>query len=93
LWQIDESEDVVKQFKKLGSFEKTKYREIVRQLASDEHPRRFGEFVPTKKHGKCWTTRLTKSCRLAYRVYEDIKTIQLVYVGDHKEVYGKDKHS
>ncbi len=93
MWQIDESEYVVKQFKKLGSVEKIKYRDIVKQLASDEHPRKFGEFVPTRKHGKCWTTRLTQSCRLVYRVCEDTMTIQLVSVGDHKEIYGKDKHS
>ncbi len=93
MWHIDEPEHVSKQFRKLGSAEKKQYRETVRNLASEEHPNNFGEFVPTKKHGKCWVTRITNSYRLAYRVYQDTKIIQIVAVGDHKEIFGKDKHS
>jgi mRNA-degrading endonuclease RelE of RelBE toxin-antitoxin system len=90
LWGIDETEHIAKQFKKLGSVEKKRYCEEVSRLSLSEDPTTGAEFVPTRRHLKCWVLRLTKSYRLAYRVDHANKTIQLVSVGDHKEIYGKD---
>jgi mRNA-degrading endonuclease RelE of RelBE toxin-antitoxin system len=94
LWKVDEPESVLKRYKKLGSTEKKQYKETVKSLMLSENPTRNAEFVPTRKHGRCWVLRLTGSYRLAYRVYwPPNKIIQLIAVGDHKEILGKDKHS
>jgi mRNA-degrading endonuclease RelE of RelBE toxin-antitoxin system len=90
LWEIDETEHIARQFKKLGSVEKKRYREEVSRLALSEDPTTDAKFVPTRRYLKCWVLDVTKSYRLAYRVDRVNKVIQLVSVGDHKEIYGKD---
>lgn len=84
-WQIDEPEHVLRQFKKLGYIEQKHYRQAIQDIALSKDPRKLGKY----KDNGCYSYRLTKSSRLIYRVYYQQKVIQLVSVGDHKEVYGK----
>lgn len=54
-----------------------------------EDPTRLG----TRKHGEysdAYSFEIGRSIRLIYRVNFRSKTIELVAVGSHKEVYGKD---
>jgi hypothetical protein len=81
LWEIDEPESVLKRYKKLGSIEKKQYNKTVKNMMLSENPTCNAEFVPTKKHGRCWVLRLTGSSRLAYRVFwHPNKIIQLIAV-------------
>jgi hypothetical protein len=48
------------------------------------------EYVLTRRHGRVYTVRLSKSYRLTFRVYFREKILEMVCVGDHKLVYGKD---
>jgi mRNA-degrading endonuclease RelE of RelBE toxin-antitoxin system len=84
-WQIDEPDHVLRQFKKLGHIEQKHYRQAILDLALSRDPKRLGKY----EDNGCYSYRLTKSSRLIYRVYSQQKFIQLVSVGDHKEVYGK----
>lgn len=92
-WDINRETNFSKYLKKKNSIIISNFRSRVKVMADSEDPRSFGEFVPTYKHGKCWVTRITESERLAYRIFWKEKIIQLVILGEHKEVYGKDKHS
>jgi mRNA-degrading endonuclease RelE of RelBE toxin-antitoxin system len=66
----------------------------VKDLESSHDPTSFAEYVPTRTHGRCWVRRLTKLYRLAYRViHENDGIIQLITTGDHKKIFGRDKHS
>ena len=60
-------------------------------IGDSSDPRNIAdENVLTRRHGKVYTLRLSKSYKLAYRVYFRERIIEIVSVGDHKEVYGKD---
>jgi mRNA-degrading endonuclease RelE of RelBE toxin-antitoxin system len=89
-WQIRRVEDFSKYLKKLGSDELNLFKQHVKDLTEENDPTRLGEFVPTRRHGRCWILRLNKSYRLAYRVDFNNNIILLVAVGDHKEIFGKD---
>jgi hypothetical protein len=65
----------------------------INDLVKFADPMSYAEFVPTRNHGRCWTRRITKSFRLAYRVSPIERIIELITTGDHKKIYGKDKHS
>lgn len=62
-----------------------------KDLERSNDPTTFAEFVPTRNYGRCWVRRLTKSYRLAYSF--DGRIVQLITAGDHKKIFGKDKHS
>jgi mRNA-degrading endonuclease RelE of RelBE toxin-antitoxin system len=84
-WQIDEPDHVFRQYKKLGPTEQKHYHNAMKDLGLAKDPRRVGKY----EDNGCYSYRLTKSSRLIYRVFVREKAIQLVAVGDHKEVYGK----
>lgn len=67
----------------------------IKDLERSDDPTTFAEFVPTRNYGRCWVRRLTKSYRLAYRVviHTDGRIIQLITTGDHKKIFGRNKHS
>lgn len=92
-WKIRAEKGFSKYLRRLGAIELKNFESRVRDLGQAEDPSSLGEFIPTLRHGRCYVTRLTKSCRLAYRVFRNANEIELACVGDHKEVEGKDKHS
>ncbi|HXG06047.1 MAG TPA: hypothetical protein VNI77_01825 [Nitrososphaera sp.] len=49
-WQIRETDQVLRQFKKLGDQQKKQYREAVRTLTSSDDPRKLGTFKRGKKY-------------------------------------------
>lgn len=88
-WQIRETDQVLRQFKKLGEKQKKQYREAIKTLASSDDPRKLGTFKRGKKYS-AYYYELGRSFRLVYQVINDEMVILLLDVGDHKEVYGKD---
>jgi mRNA-degrading endonuclease RelE of RelBE toxin-antitoxin system len=92
-WQIQRGENFSKCLKDLDTIALNNFDREVRDLEKCDNPINNAEFVPTRKYGKCFTRRLTKSYRLAYRVFPNDVKIQLITSGDHKKIYGKDKRS
>jgi mRNA-degrading endonuclease RelE of RelBE toxin-antitoxin system len=91
MWRIRTSENFQKYLKDLPSEERKTFDSIVIDLGNSKDPRKLAkEYVQTKRHGRVFTTKLSSSCRLAYRVYFKENIIEMVCAGDHKEVYGKD---
>jgi mRNA-degrading endonuclease RelE of RelBE toxin-antitoxin system len=91
VWQIRAPDRFKKYLKDLPNSERKAFDHIVLDLGNSSDPRILAdENVTTRKHGRVYTLRLSKSYRLAYRVYFREKIIEMVSVGDHKEVYGKD---
>jgi mRNA-degrading endonuclease RelE of RelBE toxin-antitoxin system len=91
MWQIRAPEKFSKYLEDLPDNERKAFDQIVLDLGDSSDPRKLAnENVITKKHGRVYTIRLSKSYRLAYRVYFRENILELVSVGDHKEVYGKD---
>lgn len=91
IWQIRAPDKFSKYLEDLPFNERKAFDQIVLELSDSSDPRRLAdENVVTRRHGRVYTLRLSKSYRLAYRVYFREKIIEMVSVGDHKEVYGKD---
>jgi mRNA-degrading endonuclease RelE of RelBE toxin-antitoxin system len=91
MWQIRAPEKFSKYLEDLPDNERKAFDQIVLDLGDSSDPRKLAnENVITKKHGRVYTIRLSKSYRLTYRVYFRENILELVSVGDHKEVYGKD---
>jgi mRNA-degrading endonuclease RelE of RelBE toxin-antitoxin system len=89
-WKIQREEGFSKSLRRLGSKEQDKLYQRIKEFETAADPRHLGIPKHTKKHGICFVTNLTGSYRLAYRVYLKERIVQLVIVGDHKTVYGKD---
>jgi addiction module RelE/StbE family toxin len=88
-WQIRETDQVLRQFKKLGDQQRKRYREAIKTLASSDDPRKLGTFKRGKKYA-AYYYELGRSFRIVYQVINEEMIILLLDVGDHKEVYGKD---
>lgn len=89
-WKIQREEKFSKYLKGLGNIVLENLYEVVRDLEKAEDPRKLGTQKQTKKHGICYAVHLTSSYTLAYRVYFRERIVQLVVVGGHKLLYGKD---
>ncbi len=88
-WQVRETDQVARQFKKLDDQQKKRYREAVKTLANSDDPRTLGTFKRGKRYA-AYYYELDRSFRLVYQVINEEMIILLLAVGDHKEVYGKD---
>lgn len=89
LWNFSKPLD----FKDQVSFLPLDLRKVLTQkmndLAYSKYPNRIGEKKMTK-YGEAFTIDINDSYRLAYSVNFITKTITIIRLGDHKEVYGKD---
>lgn len=78
-WQIRTPEKYSKYLEDLPPNERKAFDQIVIDLGDSLDPRRLAdEYVSTCKHGRVYTLRLSKSYRLAYRVYFREKILELV---------------
>jgi len=92
LWTIDSADSAID--RKLKRFRSDKaiikgYKTAVEDLAASEDPTALGE----RKHGRlkyCYSYDVTKSHRLLYRVISESRTIQLIDLDDHKNLFGRD---
>ena len=89
-WKIQATKGFSKYLKSLSAEELKRFKELVKSLENTQDPKTLGELKGNKKYGRCFVADVSSSCRLAYRINVSERTILLVRVGDHKEVYGKD---
>jgi mRNA-degrading endonuclease RelE of RelBE toxin-antitoxin system len=90
-WKIRREKKFSKYLKGLGNTVRENLYTTINDLENAEDPRKLG--IPqkqTKKHGICYVIHLTSSYALAYRVSIRERIVELVVVGDHKLLYGKD---
>lgn len=65
------------------------FARLVEDLATSSNPASIG--VPKKgRHGGCLGTHITKSVVLVYSVDYKAHRIDLIWMGDHKTVNGRD---
>jgi hypothetical protein len=91
---LDIANKVTRRYLTLGSESQKSYKEFIMNCQISENPKTLGTFK--KGTGlNCYVAELNNSIRVAYDVYEDKKNnrkvITIFNLGDHKEVYGKDK--
>jgi len=89
LWQFEYSTKFVKQYGKLDPDLKTKVDDIIEILEKSEDPRKLGVFKQGRLRG-VYAYELGKKYRLLYNPRFNDMTIELIRVGDHKDVYGFD---
>lgn len=65
------------------------YAQVVQSLADSDAPETVG-VLKKGKYARCFGTHITKSVVLIYRVDYKRHRIDLIELGDHKMVYGKD---
>jgi addiction module RelE/StbE family toxin len=89
LWRIIETKLAAKQFKQLTLENQRRYLSAIEELSNATDATKLGQ----RKHGRleyCYAYEIGKSVRLLYVVIWDLRIIELLRVGSHKEVYGKD---
>ncbi|MDF2738499.1 MAG: hypothetical protein K0S93_2360 [Nitrososphaeraceae archaeon] len=90
LWNFSKPSDFQDQVFALPTdFRKVLGRKM-NELAYSEFPNKIGDKKITK-YGEIFTIDVNDSYRLAFSVDFLTKTITIIRLGDHKEVYGKDK--
>lgn len=95
MWTIQSADSSIdKKLKKLRSNKELiqNYKQAILDLTNSDDPTILGE----RKHGRfkyCYSYNLTKSYRLLYRVFFKENIIQLIAIGDHKELFGRDNKS
>ena len=90
-WKIQVGDSVLDslQYYKADKAVSKGYRHFVKNLAHSDNPASMG--VPKKgKYGGCLGVHITKSVVLVYRIDYAARRIDLVNMGDHKKVYGRD---
>ena len=91
-WSIRESRLVSRRLKRYESDKAVinNYYSIVKTLVHSSNPSSGG--VPKKgKYGGVLGTHVTKSVVFVYSIDYAARAIDAVNLGDHKEVYGRDK--
>ena len=90
MWTIQSADSSIdKKLKKYRSDQDliTSYRQAITTLTNSDDPASLDK----RKHGKlkfCYSYKLTQSYRLLYGVSHTEKIIQLIDLGDHKELFG-----
>jgi mRNA-degrading endonuclease RelE of RelBE toxin-antitoxin system len=88
-WTIREPKNIDKVIKGLGEPQKKQYKRLVLDFKTFDDPRKLG--IPKKVNNvTIYVARLSDSFRVFYSILYDEKIIQILIIGDHKEVYGKD---
>ncbi|NOJ27707.1 MAG: hypothetical protein DA330_06835 [Nitrososphaera sp.] len=61
----------------------------IEEMIELEDPGAIGSWKKTK-YGSAFVTNLNDSYRLSFLIHREYRIIQVLRVGDHKQVYGKD---
>lgn len=85
MWEFDTKSKFKKQYKKFNK--KDAVKKALKQLSSSEDPRVLGIY---KKHLQVYAYEIDAKNRILYNVIDEKNTIELIRLGDHKEVYGND---
>lgn len=87
LWAFDIKSKFKKQYKLLGSVRQERVDNALLQLADAQRPESLGIY---KLSMRVYAYELGHGDRIIFKVSYDKCTIELVRVGDHKMIYGKD---
>ena len=87
MWSFDTTDKYENEYAGLSSDLQKMVDDALANLSSAEYPQRLGQF---KKSFRVFAYRVSDNCRIIYNVKYDNKIIELIRVGDHKAVYGKD---
>ena len=86
MWEIETKSQFRRQLKNLSPELQNQVRFALTKLQNIENPKTLGEY----KHGlRVFAYDLDKSNRILFNVRYDDRVIELIRVGDHKNVYGK----
>ena len=91
LWRIQPSKEVdaALRYYKSDKAVSNNYDRLIKELESSSNPASIG--IPKKgKHGGRLGTHVTKSVVLVYNIDYPAHRIDLIGMGDHKTVYGRD---
>lgn len=89
-WRFLKPKDFKDQVLKIPQTVRPRVTEVMTLLSESTNPLALGEKKNTK-YGVFYTIKLNDSYRLAYNIMDsEIKIIQIIRVGDHRFVYGKD---
>lgn len=86
-WAFDRKNKFKKQYKLLGSVRQERVDNALLQLATSQRPESLGVYKPSME---VYAYELSHGDRIIFKVSYDNHTIELVRVGDHKMIYGKD---
>ncbi len=89
-WQIEEPHNIRKIFKKLGQPEKKQHLEAIRTLTQSDDPKAHGDY---KKSLGYFTYDISSSFRITFDIDYQKRIIYILSIGDHKQTYGRNKHS
>lgn len=87
MWQFERKNKFKHQFKELSSETRERVRNALKQLADAEDPTALGIYKPLLG---VYAFELGRADRILYSVRFNDNVIELIRVGDHKMVYGKD---
>jgi hypothetical protein len=88
-WTIQRVDGFSKCLRDLSAVALKNFDRKILELEKSEDPTVSAKFVP----GRRWMIRLMGSYRLAFRIIPANQILQPITTGDHKKIYGKDKHS
>ena len=86
-WIFHRKTKFVRQFKKLDTLTQKRVRNALKEIAHSTDPARLGEY---KQSIRAYVYDVGKNHRLLYDVKHADHEIELLRVGDHKAVYGRD---
>lgn len=87
MWQFEYQNKFIKQYKKLNSALQETVKKALTEMANSDNPLKLGNY---KKHLKAFAYDLDSSNRILYNVRFPDNMIELIRVGNHKQVYGTD---
>lgn len=88
-WHFNKPKEFRDQAQALPKSLRPRLTEVMTELSTTPNPNSLGKKKHTK-YGVCYTVRLNDSYRLAYISHHATHRIEIIRVGDHKDVYGKD---
>ena len=88
-WIVIKTTEFKKQVKDLTKETKGKLGQVMTSMLSSNTPNHFGKKKNTK-YGEAFVVDIDRSNRLSYTVNFIERTITVIRVGGHNEVYGKD---
>ena len=92
-WNVTISDAAQRKIKKYKSSQVLKrYLAFVAELKIAEDPALMGR-PKTGKYKNCFGCHLTKSVSMIYKLSRDNRTVYVLDVGDHKELYMRDNRS
>jgi mRNA-degrading endonuclease RelE of RelBE toxin-antitoxin system len=90
IWDVLYPDSWKKRVKALPHHTQKKLLSFMKKIILERDPTLAATFKKGTKYGHVYVVRLSDSHRLAYTVNYNTKTITIMRVGNHKQVYGKD---